>query len=304
MRIHYLMMHALSLLVLLSTTTFTSRNIKISYGIYTLSENEEGPGEDRYFADGSYFGIFDGHKGPFVSDYLAAQLLPSLEERIIDLPSAKEIRREIARAFFDIDNDMRLNKKTPPRSGAPGAVVIVNDHDIYVAHIGSTRVFVLGKNSRFWKSRNHEVRDPREMDRIRREQGLIKSSSTKEYSLIDDCSGGVCSVDKRASRSFGDFYMREDGALAKPRGLSVIPDIKKFHRKNIRAIIMVTDGIWRPYGDTDNNLASLENLFRDVIAEPISEAKKAESIVRTVRKKAIKEKCKLDDMTAIVITFK
>lgn len=290
--------------VCLSTTTNATKQVSLSYGIYSTPADPNKPSEDAYaILKDDYFGVFDGHKGSYVSRYLAKNLLPLIEKKIACAESAKEIRRGIGRAFSKIDNDMRRNPKTPARSGAPGAVVVKKNSEFYVTHIGSTRAFVLPKkSSRFWVSRNHAVSDPREMDRIKREHGIIHNGTkTSEYAIVDNCSGNFCKVHKRASRSFGDFYLDEKGSLVKPKGLSVAPDITKFHEHNIRAIVIVTDGVWRPYGDKDGDLAPLKNLLKGLFKSKMPPEKIAQSIVETVREKVIAEKQKLDDMTVLVI---
>ncbi len=294
------------LFVCLSTTTNAKKQASLSYGVYSAPADPNKPSEDAHaIFKNDYFGVFDGHKGNYVSRYLAENLLPLIEKKITCTESAKEIRRGISRAFSKIDNDMRRDQKTPAQAGAPGTVVMKKNSEFYIAHIGSVRAFVLPKkNGRFRVSRNHAVSDPREMDRIKRERGLVRNGTkTSEYVIVDNCSENICKVHKRASRSFGDFYLDGKGSLVKPKGLSVAPDITKFHEKNIRAIVIVTDGVWRPYGDKNSDLAPLKDLFKKLLKSKMPPAKIAQSIVEAVRKKVLSEKQKLDDMTVLVINL-
>lgn len=295
-----------------SITIQATKKPALMYGIYSIPADQHTPGEDTYaIIDNTYFGVFDGHKGDSVAQYLAQHLLELIKTRLEGLENAKDIKRAISTAFKKTDNHMRRDQTIKPLSGAPGAVVVHHRADVYVANVGSTRVFVLKKNSgRFWRSRNHTVNDPREEDRIIRERGTIRTDSSSTKVITDDCIENICKIHKRASRAFGDFYsVTNNGTsngktlLIKPKGLSVIPDIKKFHDRNIRAIFIVTDGIWRPYGDTDSNLAPLEALMKKLLHAQKEPEKIAKTIIEKTREKAHTENQKLDDMTALVILF-
>lgn len=297
---------ALLLIFCLSSSVLATKKTGLIYGVYSVPAKPGSPSEDTHAAiENTYFGVFDGHKGDSVAQYLAKNLLERIKTRLVNIQDAKDIKRAIITTFQEEDNNMRLDPATKPLSGAPGAIIVTRGSDTYVANVGSTRVFVLKKNnSRFWRSRNHTVNDPREEDRIIRERGNIRTDSSTTKVITDDCVENICKIHKRASRAFGDFYPRITNSrtvLIKPKGLSVIPDIKKFHNKNIRAIFIVTDGIWRTYGDTDGKLAPLEAHMKKLLSTQEKPEKIAKTIIKKTQKKAITEHQKLDDMTALVI---
>lgn len=288
------------------TNITTPVNAPLSFGFYSIPAHQPGPGEDTYANIGnSYFGIFDGHKGNVVANHLAENLLPLIKKNIENLQASKDIKRAITAAFQEEDNNMRRTQNMQPYSGAPGATIIQKDGQFYIANVGSTRVFVIQKNKpRVWVSRNHVVNDPREEDRIKRERGSIRTDSSSTKTLTDACTENICEIHKRASRSFGDFYwyQQEDGkmVLVKPRGLSAIPDITRFNRKNIEAIVVVTDGIWRPYED----LKQLEQFMKKLIENNnLSPEEIAKEIIFATQKKVSDKNQEPDDMTVLVIKF-
>lgn len=310
MHSNYATQTLLALLCLCTGVMAAKETDIISYGVYSIPADTNKPTEDTYATIGtSYFGVFDGHKGDSVSQYLAKHLLERIKEKLEKLPNdkAKDIKQIISAAFQKIDNDMRRDPIIKPLSGAPGAVVVNRGPYTYVANIGSTRIIVFEKNkSRPWRSRNHTVNDPREEDRIIRERGNIRTGSSTVKVITDDCIEYICKIHKRASRAFGDFYeitINGKTVLIKPRGLSVVPDIKKFHMNKIRAIFIVTDGVWRSYGDKDTDLAPLEKLMKEALNEQLSPEEMAKTIVEKTRARAITENQKLDDMTALVILY-
>lgn len=310
MHSNYATQTLLALLCLCTGVMAAKETDIISYGVYSIPADTNKPTEDTYATIGtSYFGVFDGHKGDSVSRHLAQNLLPLIKDRVLGLanPKDKDVKRAISAAFQEEDNTMRLDPASKPLSGAPGVVVVAHGNKVYCANVGSTRIFVLKKNnSRFWRSRNHTVNDPREEDRIIRERGNIRTGSSTVKVITDDCIEYICKIHKRASRAFGDFYeitINGKTVLIKPRGLSVVPDIKKFHMNKIRAIFIVTDGVWRPYGDKDTDLAPLEKLMKGALNEQLSPEEMAKIIVENTRAQAINAGQKLDDMTALVVVF-
>ena len=74
---------------------------------------------------------------------------------------------------------------------------------MYVANVGDTRgVLMSGTNNFKRVSYDHKATDKQEIDRVKREGGII----------LDDRVGGALAI----TRAFGDYALKRDGVSAKP----------------------------------------------------------------------------------------
>lgn len=244
-------------------------------------------------------GVFDGHKGDFVSKYLQKHLLQNIKKMIRPQDSPHQIKNLIRTVFLKTDNDLKKYSATPMYCGAPGAIVIVRGCHVFVASIGSTRVIVQKKSTN-WISRNHTPADPDEITRIEEAHGKIKTKKNMPV-IVDECNKdeSTCVVDKRGSRSFGDFFRDKDGIVRKPKGLTARPEIRMFDRNDVISFVVISDGIWRSYVNKDiDALSTLETEIRNDVKNSLDPKKIAHNIVSRAQ---IRPDADQDDMTAVCV---
>jgi serine/threonine protein phosphatase PrpC len=96
---------------------------------------------------------------------------------------------------------------------------------LYLANLGDTRaVLMTGASTAERLSYDHKSTDKSEVDRVRREGGII----------MEDRVGGALAI----TRAFGDHALKKDGVSARPY-------IKKHMvRPTDRYLVMASDGIW------------------------------------------------------------
>lgn len=167
---------------------------------------------------GLFAGVFDGHGGPEVADYLAAKF----PETFFDEWTAdRDPSRAFTRAFARMEDDCRAHE-----SGSTAVCVFVDGMSLTVANCGDAPAVVVGTGV-VTLSRRHTVNDPEENDRIRAAGGIIRPP----YFFHHD--RGIM-----PTRSFGDVVMRKVG-------LNAMPSVAVHPRKaEDRFVVLSSDGIF------------------------------------------------------------
>ena len=120
--------------------------------------------------------------------------------------------------------------------GCTACVVIVRQEMgnkvLYVANLGDTRAVLCSNNGISTRmSYDHRGTDPQEIERVRRDGGVI----------IEGRVGGSLAI----TRAFGDHSLKKDGVSAKPF-------IKKhILRPNDKVLVIASDGVWDSMEDQD-----------------------------------------------------
>jgi protein phosphatase PTC1 len=103
---------------------------------------------------------------------------------------------------------------------------------LYVANVGDTRgVMMSGANTFQRVSYDHKATDKQEIDRVKKDGGII----------MDERVGGALAI----TRAFGDYALKRDGVTAKP---SIT---KHFLKPADKFLVIASDGIWDVLEDED-----------------------------------------------------
>ncbi|MCL5436573.1 MAG: protein phosphatase 2C domain-containing protein [Candidatus Dependentiae bacterium] len=276
------------------------RSPRISPGIYRVAADGSAPTKHAYGTlDNRIFGVFDGHRGGSVATHAAARLPNRIESGMSQAETSRDVRKAIVRAFRREDRVLQRKKSYQSGAGTFGAVVLHQGKDVYIAHIGSTRAFVILKHKgRIWSSRNHVLGNSAERDRVRGERGYVWTDAKNRNSIIAKRGKTDCRSYRCTTRALGDFYQSKSGELRKPRGLAAIPDIRKFHAKNVRAIFVLTESVW-----TVMDQDALKKKFKELLSSQEPTERWAQNIVEASREAARQKHAKVHDMTALVIRF-
>jgi serine/threonine protein phosphatase PrpC len=106
------------------------------------------PSEDSYYVsrDGSFFGIYDGHGGRNVSEYLRIHLYPLFQ---LSLKASTSVEDAFTRSFARVDEELlkginpgsfcQRNSRT---AGSCGLVVYFQGEKVYTAIVGDSRAIL------------------------------------------------------------------------------------------------------------------------------------------------------------------
>jgi len=120
------------------------------YHVGAFSANK--PSEDCYYVsrDGSFFGVYDGHGGKVVSEYLRTHLYP-LFQSSLKLNTTPE--EALTQSFLRADEDYlkSINPASPfsrskTTSGSCAVVVYIHGDKVYTANVGDSRAIVTKKS--------------------------------------------------------------------------------------------------------------------------------------------------------------
>jgi serine/threonine protein phosphatase PrpC len=172
----------------------------------------------------SFFGIFDGHGGPRVSD-IASNCFYPLFTRWYSRQEGAPIEGILKDTFLSFDQAL-LKKNIS--GGSTAAVVFLKDMHAYCAWAGDTRI-VIGRNDTvLYATKDHKPDAPNEADRIKHAGGTVYHHGVARLN-------GVA-----VSRALGDHKIKK----MTPGALIAQPDIAIVPVQPNDTIIIACDGVW------------------------------------------------------------
>ena len=228
-----------------------------------------------YIPKAHIFGVFDGHGGIEIAQYVKDNFVKFLLQ-------TDEFKREkyedaLKKAFEAIDQSLKDNspetveqlKKIPiendlsakeqeelevfksilnPRklencnismfTGTTACVCLIIENTIYIANAGDSRCVIVSENTIKMQTKDHRLVDPDEKKRIEVDDGFIDNS----YSRLN----GVLSL----SRSIGDLeYKKKEWHKPEDQIITCKPDIYKKKISEVDYILLGTDGVWEFFKD-------------------------------------------------------
>lgn len=125
-----------------------------------------------------FFGVFDGHgtaagHGTVVSDFIAQYLPFKIDHELakISSPSDDQLCALIKQAFLTANQALCCHPKTHAiawGAGTTAATAMVLGNRLVVAHCGDSQVFVFFTDGTYWVTKDHDIHDPAERERIKR----------------------------------------------------------------------------------------------------------------------------------------
>ena len=216
----------------------------------------------------SLFGIFDGHGGNDVVKYIKDRLPEIIKSNILNNNSYdNSYETKISLAFNKIDEELKFYDSE--HTGSTATILLLNEDKIYCANVGDSSAFIIYDNYLKKINVDHKCTDPKEEERILKSGGKITKNRVMGQLVL--------------SRCLGDLYCKKYGVLN-------IPDISinKLER-NIKYIVVASDGVWDVVGEND-----LMNLSKN--------RKNADGFCKDLVKLAIDKDTK-DNVSCIVISF-
>jgi protein phosphatase 1B len=120
----------------------------------------------------SFFGVFDGHGGNEISNYVSKELINSIlnsDKELFELLSSNNeiasslyenrLIQAIINGFYNIDDEMR---KLRVRTNDPGSTVVaclITPTQIYLINLGDSRGFIVSNNQIKITTQDHKPED-------------------------------------------------------------------------------------------------------------------------------------------------
>lgn len=234
----------------------------------------------------SFHGIFDGHRGTSVANYLSQNLMNNIFEKQTSLIKHGEVTTAVRQGF--IATDQAISKKGQVAGmGSTANVVIINYDRIYCANTGDSRSVASIRGHATPLSFDHKPDNAEELRRIESTEGWVK------YNRVF----GELAV----SRAFGDFEFKSNYDRAiQNQTVTCFPDISiKENQPEIEFIIMACDGIWEVRGNQE-----VVDFIRNELSKKVSPDQVLKDLFMDCVAKSTKHGLEgFDNMTAILICF-
>lgn len=190
--------------------------------------------------DHGFFGVFDGHAGPKVSQYCSKHLLRHILD-CLDSGKDKEategnVKKAIYHGFLELDEDL---KKQPQwatgedRSGTTAIVVMVTPKKIIWGNCGDSRGLLCRDGKVVFSTQDHKPYNQSERARIEKAGGTV---------MMQRVNGSLA-----VSRALGDFdYKRVNELKATEQLVSPEPEITVQDREpsSDEFLLLACDGIF------------------------------------------------------------
>ncbi|XP_014245105.1 probable protein phosphatase 2C T23F11.1 [Cimex lectularius] len=184
------------------------------------------PGDN---SETSYFGVFDGHGGSKVSQFVGR----NLHRFIMHQPEWQtNLKEAIYRGFLDCDEAMRREEGlVRDMSGTTAVTIFIRDNVLYCGNVGDSRAIAYESNRVVPLSFDHKPTVPTEFRRIVSAGGFVEG---------DRVNGSLA-----LSRALGDFDYKNPELNPVHQIVSPVPEIviKKIDRA-WEFIVLACDGIW------------------------------------------------------------
>ncbi|XP_042409686.1 probable protein phosphatase 2C 59 [Zingiber officinale] len=208
-----------------------SQNLKFSYG-YASSPGKRSSMEDFYETRidciddqiVGLFGVFDGHGGAQVAEYVKQNLFSNLLQHpkfISDIKSA------LAEAYKHTDSEfLKCENSQNREAGSTASTAVLVGNRLVVANVGDSRVVICKGGDAIAVSRDHKPDQTDERQRIEDAGGFVMWAGTWRV-------GGVLAV----SRAFGDRHLK--------RFVVADPEIHEEEVDgSLEFVILASDGLW------------------------------------------------------------
>ena len=200
----------------------------------------------------SFFGVFDGHGGDEISNYVSKELLNSIlnaDQELFELLSLNptylsehyedRLRNAITNGFLQLDNEMKL-KFT--KSGSTAVACLITPTQIYLINCGDSRGLIVSDNQIKVATKDHNPDDSVELERIKKADGYITKKNVKYYVHQSNKPRSLA-----MSRSLGDHHFKSNSKFNQIEQIVIAkPDIYVYERLNEKDefLILASDGIW------------------------------------------------------------
>ena len=241
--------------------------------------------------DGSFYEIYDGHRGNNASEYLKKEFHTKIFKSS-HFPN--DMKKAIIDACIKTDEGfLELAEKNELGDGSTGLIASLIRNKLYIANVGDSRAVLFMKNGEIKHTEDHKPDNPKEKKRIESNGGEVI-----EYKNVFRVRGNFQNYQPSNPRSYGLAVSRAFGDLHFKKWVSSTPDIYQFKIDDVEFVILASDGLW----DVISNQEAV-----GFVADILKAGKTAQAVSETLVDKARDlEKTKVndsDDITIIVVVF-
>uniref|UniRef100_A0A804M8Y5 protein-serine/threonine phosphatase n=1 Tax=Zea mays TaxID=4577 RepID=A0A804M8Y5_MAIZE len=206
-----------------------SQNGRFSYG-YASSPGKRASMEDFYetkidCVDGQIvglFGVFDGHGGAKVAEYVKENLFNNLVSHPKFISDTKVA---IDDAYKSTDSEFLESDSSQNQCGSTASTAVLVGDRLFVANVGDSRAIICREGNAIAVSKDHKPDQTDERQRIEDAGGFVMWAGTWRV-------GGVLAV----SRAFGDKLLKQY--------VVVDPEIREVVDDTLEFLILASDGLW------------------------------------------------------------
>ncbi|CAH1404005.1 unnamed protein product [Nezara viridula] len=235
----------------------------------------------------SFFGVYDGHGGTKVADFVSKNLHRYLVKS--KEYQAGKIKNALEFSFLDLDNQMSKNKDiNEDMSGSTAIVIVIKNNTLYCANVGDSRAVAYVNGGTVSLSEDHKPTLPGERSRILEAGGWVEQERVNGSLAL--------------SRAFGDFQFKADPLKPPEKQIvSPFPDVVTKHLStDWKFLIIACDGIWECLTNEE---------VTNFIKVRLDEGMQPDTICEQLMDKCLApttENCGpgCDNMTVIIIVFK
>ncbi|CAG9325519.1 unnamed protein product [Blepharisma stoltei] len=202
-------------------------------------------------ANTAFFGVYDGHGGPEVAEFVTRHLPQELAQsqayregrlddalrqsylRMDELQQTPDGIRELIRISRDLPETAAVNvNDNTVQAGCTAVSALIRGNEIYVANAGDSRCVLSRGGLAVELSMDHKPDLPEELERIRRAGGTVEE--------------GRVMGNLNLSRSIGDLeYKKNNSIPQRDQMITAFPDIRRETlQPNDEFIILACDGVW------------------------------------------------------------
>jgi len=221
-----------------------------------------------------FFGIYDGHRNSYVSDYLQTHLHNSIQDC---LEMWTDSKKALAEAFNKIDKEVLKNQQALNIPGGSTALCgYINGNTLSLANVGDSKAIIIRKGLPVALNIEHKANNEEERKNVENRGGFVfeKKGLKSSRFLVQ----GALEL----TRSIGDPSYKEF--------ITCEPDVMQYKfDKEDEYIIMASDGFWNEV--TEEESAKLVNSY-----------KKSEGLSKFLVEEAMKKKhYNVDNISLIAI---
>ena len=197
--------------------------------------------------DYGFFGVFDGHAGPKVSQYCSQHLLDCILECLHQQKSKdvteNHVKKAINDGFLHLDEKLRKEPQWAngeDRSGTTAIVVMVSPQKIIWGNCGDSRGILCRNGKVVFSTQDHKPYNQTERDRIEKAGGTV---------MMQRVNGSLA-----VSRALGDFdYKRASDLMPSEQLVSPVPEITIQDRDptSDEFLLLACDGIFDVMSNED-----------------------------------------------------
>jgi protein phosphatase 1B len=207
----------------------------------------------------SFFGVFDGHDGDEISNYVSKELINSIlnaDKELFELLSSNNeiassfyenrLIQAITNGFYNIDDEMRKIRVRTNDPGSTAAACLITPTQIYLINLGDSRGFIVSNNQIKITSQDHKPENEIEKERILNAGGTVELRNIDYKKKIYDATppdGRGLSM----SRALGDYRMKCNPDKDRYEQILIAkPDIYVYERsiEKDEYLVLACDGIW------------------------------------------------------------